>query len=998
MAKSDIQLNIGTKYSGEGVVKLEQGLKKANDSAKKATAAVNGITAAIGGMNNAAGKAAQAASGLLESFLQGGIWGAAAAGVMLVINKIVDGFNKAKQASKEAAEFARKQFMTAFESISRNAEIKFSRKISDIEQAQNSSLMQDQIKDAESTMQTMKVRRQYAQKRLDIKSREAEGTYVAQYGSADNDIAVANADEKIAVAEITKSSIHRERDRVMKEYNVEIDKANAESEKTVEKYNKQAQLLNDQLYKLETIEHYNNQIKAAKSRIMTAAINGSAIVDAAANYSLAYSTNKMKSMFGISSTDEADKQLSMLRKNVYGTDDEEKIRRLKANSRFAQAQKKIEDVKRDSYQQYESLNAEFDNADLLFQRSMKDETLKSHLTAEEISSGKLSKFSKNRAKDAVRKEMLSAFEKYNAAQKDAVNMMKDFGLDNTMFQASQKNLEEFIEHLRKQIGKDFGTKGQLADAKFRLLNDKAQNEVLIAKSERQSLLADFMKKSNDDASKSASIETTAKNYSEQEKIKLDEAAKRKDVEYIAQKKAEATKNVEQKKAEVLSYNAKEIQDQLEVAKRNVKESTPAVEDIDIPVRLHYYLKTADDAETNIEELKKKLEAEKDAEVKKNIQVEISEKTTVKSDAEKKLAELKDKLKATENTEKFISNIQHLVKVESKVEGLNKAKAELKDAEDMLKASDAALKTAVESSKPVDDFKFRERIEDKKSSKRIKELTSQLEDLRQQKREKDLIAEDKSKTFAQRRDAKKDSEDIGSKIAKAQMKLSEEWKNSKSSLQNELDTQSKRAEEAKKVLYDDKSTSDQKDEALKQLTDAESKQAKVVQELTSKFNDVKDALNVSTIKELDEQLAKAKGYLANWLQQFRGGGGGGGGQAGGRDGFAEWLKGQRGNKTRAVGTGVFDENGNEVMMDAKAARALDGRKRELDRLQKIKNPTQQTKDKIDYLKKWIDMRDPKKAREKQQEIEALEKQRRLEEMQNNQCMREIRDAIVNGVTL
>ena len=69
-----------------------------------------------------------------------------------------------------------------------------------------------------------------------------------------------------------------------------------------------------------------------------------------------------------------------------------------------------------------------------------------------------------------------------------------------------------------------------------------------------------MKKANDDASKSSSIETTAKNYSEQEKIKLDEAAKRKDVEYIAQKKAEATKNVEQKKAEVLSYNAKEIQD------------------------------------------------------------------------------------------------------------------------------------------------------------------------------------------------------------------------------------------------------------------------------------------------------------------------------------------------------------------------------------------------------------------------------------------------------
>ena len=64
---------------------------------------------------------------------------------------------------------------------------------------------------------------------------------------------------------------------------------------------------------------------------------------------------------------------------------------------------------------------------------MKDETLKSHLTAEEISSGKLSKFSKNRAKDAVRKEMLSAFEKYNSTQKDAVNMIKDAGFDNTMF-------------------------------------------------------------------------------------------------------------------------------------------------------------------------------------------------------------------------------------------------------------------------------------------------------------------------------------------------------------------------------------------------------------------------------------------------------------------------------------------------------------------------------------------------------------------------------------
>ena len=93
-----------------------------------------------------------------------------------------------------------------------------------------------------------------------------------------------------------------------------------------------------------------------------------------------------------------------------------------------------------------------------------------------------------------------------------------------------------------------------------MLNDKAEDEVLIAKTERQSLLADFMKKANADASKSSSIDMSAKNYNEQEKIKLDEAAKRKDVEYISQKKADAAKNFEQKKAEVLSYDAKEIQD------------------------------------------------------------------------------------------------------------------------------------------------------------------------------------------------------------------------------------------------------------------------------------------------------------------------------------------------------------------------------------------------------------------------------------------------------
>ena len=71
-------------------------------------------------------------------------------------------------------------------------------------------------------------------------------------------------------------------------------------------------------------------------------------------------------MFGISSTDEADELLPMLRKNVYGTDDEEKIRRLKANSSFVQAQEKIKAAELDTDNKTASLFEELHNDDVLF--------------------------------------------------------------------------------------------------------------------------------------------------------------------------------------------------------------------------------------------------------------------------------------------------------------------------------------------------------------------------------------------------------------------------------------------------------------------------------------------------------------------------------------------------------------------------------------------------------------------------------------------------------
>lgn len=121
--KSDIQLDINTKYNDEGLKKLEQGLTKASKTAKTATGAVNQIAGALGGLENSAGKAVGALTGLFQSFTTGGVWGLAAAGVMLVVNKIVDGFNRAKQASKEAAETARKHWLDALDKISQRANI-----------------------------------------------------------------------------------------------------------------------------------------------------------------------------------------------------------------------------------------------------------------------------------------------------------------------------------------------------------------------------------------------------------------------------------------------------------------------------------------------------------------------------------------------------------------------------------------------------------------------------------------------------------------------------------------------------------------------------------------------------------------------------------------------------------------------------------------------------------------------------------------------------------
>jgi len=183
------------------------------------------VSSALGGLNNKAGKAANAVAGLLQSFTQGGIWGAAAAGAMLVVNKLIDGFNKAKEASKTAAEFARQQWVKALDNISNNAEIKIKSKVEAIDAGRQASNNATSLKDTIEQQQIEATKKKYAEMKLNVKIAQRQGTYTPMYGSADNDLQMLEAQEKIDIAKIHSKSTKRKGEKKIAEYNDSFQKA-----------------------------------------------------------------------------------------------------------------------------------------------------------------------------------------------------------------------------------------------------------------------------------------------------------------------------------------------------------------------------------------------------------------------------------------------------------------------------------------------------------------------------------------------------------------------------------------------------------------------------------------------------------------------------------------------------------------------------------------------------------------------------------------------------
>ena len=92
MAKSDIVLDIGTKFNGEGFTKLNQSIKGAAGKTRQASQSINQVVQALGGVEGKVGKIFNSINGLMGGFAQGGAFGLAFAGIgasfTLVMNKI----------------------------------------------------------------------------------------------------------------------------------------------------------------------------------------------------------------------------------------------------------------------------------------------------------------------------------------------------------------------------------------------------------------------------------------------------------------------------------------------------------------------------------------------------------------------------------------------------------------------------------------------------------------------------------------------------------------------------------------------------------------------------------------------------------------------------------------------------------------------------------------------------------------------------------------------
>ncbi len=168
--KQDLTLNVGTKYDGDGMKKLDTALKNSARTVGAAGRAIGSVSSELQQLGGKAGQAAGAVSGLFSSLMAGGPLAAVVAGIGVAVGAIVKAFQDAKQKAKDAAEALADSFNKSVEmTVQRIQKIKdalnFKERENSIEQ--QFGVAQAGIAQRESQLS---IRRRYAQQRENASS------------------------------------------------------------------------------------------------------------------------------------------------------------------------------------------------------------------------------------------------------------------------------------------------------------------------------------------------------------------------------------------------------------------------------------------------------------------------------------------------------------------------------------------------------------------------------------------------------------------------------------------------------------------------------------------------------------------------------------------------------------------------------------------------------------------------------------------------------------
>jgi len=351
---------------------------------------------------------------------------------------------------------------------------------------------------------------------------------------------------------------------------------------------------------------------------------------------------------------------------------------------------------------------------------------------------------------------------------------------------------------------------------------------------------------------------------------------------------------------------------------------------------------------------------------------IEEKGNVEEQIQKYVGELK-KYNGAEIVDNLVTVIQNKLKVENDIKDVERAKKELADAKSNLSTIDSGMKQIKEQSKTVSDIKFRDKIEDKKTQAKTENKVARLEQL-------DFDAVEQMKTIDSKTSTVKEKEQAAKKLGKLNKErtqirkdLEETQTTDKDILEGKGIEQKKRIREAKSVLYMKDATNEQKDDALKELQDAESKLALIQKTLAEKYKVVADALKADKQKVLNANIEKAQKAIKDWTANFQNARNINAEKGKGFINADDIAKARREDKRNNVVIGQ-DANGEDIKISKKQQRAAEINKRELDKLLKIpeKNLSDAQKKKLKERMEFDDLFNPDKIKKRQNDLKAAEK--------------------------